>query len=59
MDWFNRLRVQWACELLDTTQTPVAEIARQTGFADPYYFTRCFRRVVGLPPRKYRHVPKG
>jgi AraC-like DNA-binding protein len=59
IDWFNRLRIQWACELLDTTQASVAEIARQTGFFDPYYFTRCFRRVVGIPPRKYRRVPKG
>jgi len=59
IDWFNRLRVQWACELLDTTQNSVAEIARQTGFSDPYYFTRCFRRIVGIPPRKYRKVPKG
>ena len=59
IDWFNRLRVQWSCELLDTTQATVAEIARQTGFSDPFYFTRCFRRVVGVPPRKYRQVPKG
>lgn len=59
MDWFGRLRIQWACELLDTTKHRVAEIARQTGFSDPYYFTRCFRRVVGMPPRQYRRVPKG
>lgn len=59
MDWFNRLRVQWACELLDTTQNSVSDIARQVGFSDPFYFTRCFRRVVGQPPRKYRRVPKG
>jgi len=59
IDWFNRLRVQWACELLDTTQFSVAEIARRAGFPDPYYFTRCFRRIVGIPPRKYRQVPKG
>jgi AraC-like DNA-binding protein len=59
MDWFNRLRVQWACELLDTTQFSVSDIARQVGFSDPFYFTRCFRRVVGQPPRKYRRVPKG
>ena len=59
MDWMGRLRVQWACELLDTSQSSVREIARQVGFSDPYYFTRCFRRVVGLPPRQYRRVPKG
>jgi transcriptional regulator GlxA family with amidase domain len=59
IDWFIRLRVQWACELLDTCQLSVGEIARQTGFSDLRYFTRRFRRVMGLPPRKYRRVPKG
>jgi AraC family transcriptional regulator, arabinose operon regulatory protein len=59
IDWFIRLRIQWACELLDTCQCSVGEIARQTGFSDPYYFTRCFRRVVGVSPRQYRRVPKG
>ena len=59
IDWFIRLRIQHACELLDTTDDTVAEIGRQTGFTDPYYFTRCFRRIVGLPPRRYRNVPKG
>ena len=59
IDWFLRLRLQWACELLDTSQSSIGEIARQTGFADPYYFTRCFRRIVGLPPRQYRRVQKG
>jgi len=59
MDWFNRQRVQQAGVLLDTTRQTVAEIGRQVGFADPYYFTRSFRRIVGLPPRQYRRVPKG
>jgi AraC-like DNA-binding protein len=59
IDWFIRLRIQRACELLDTTRQTIAEIGRQVGFADPYYFTRCFRRVVGQPPRAYRKIPKG
>jgi AraC-like DNA-binding protein len=59
IDWFIRLRIQRACELLDTTAGSVSEIGRQVGFTDPYYFTRCFHRVVGLPPRQYRRVPKG
>jgi len=59
MDWFLRLRVQWACELLDTSHLPIGDIARQAGFSDPFYFARCFRRVVGKSPRQYRQVPKG
>jgi AraC family transcriptional regulator, transcriptional activator of pobA len=36
------------------TETPVAEIAYQLGFADAAYFTRFFTRRAGLSPRAYR-----
>jgi len=59
IDFLIRLRVQHACRLLDTTKLPVGEIAELVGYRDPYYFTRCFRRVMGCAPRHYRKVPKG
>ena len=59
IDFLIRLRVQHACRLLDTTTLSVGEIAERTGYQDPYYFTRCFRRVMGCAPRAYRKVPKG
>ena len=58
IDWLIRLRIQRACQLLDTTMDKVAEIARRVGFADPYHFTRCFRRIMGTPPRDYRRAAK-
>lgn len=54
IDFLIRERIRHACRLLDTTPIPVAEIGRRTGYEDPYYFTRSFRRVMGLSPRKYR-----
>ncbi len=59
IDWLIRRRIQRACQLLDTTDESIAAIGRRVGFTDPYYFTRCFRRIVGHPPRDYRRVPKG
>lgn len=59
IDFLIRLRVQHACRLLDTTKLSVGEIAELVGYRDPYYFTRCFRRVMGCAPRRYRKVPKG
>ncbi len=59
IDFLIRLRIQHACRLLDTTGLPVAEVAERVGYQDPYYFTRCFRRVMGCAPRRYRQVPKG
>lgn len=59
IDYLIRQRVQHACRLLDSTDLTVGEIAARTGYEDPYYFTRCFRRVMGRSPRAYRQVPKG
>jgi len=50
----GQLRMQRAVSLLATTAVPVATIAATTGFADPAYFCRAFRRVHGLPPGRWR-----
>ena len=59
IDFLIRQRVRHACRLLDTTRLPIAEVAAGVGYEDPYYFTRCFRRVMGCPPQNYRTVQKG
>ncbi|HYC70831.1 MAG TPA: AraC family transcriptional regulator [Opitutaceae bacterium] len=59
IDFLIRLRVQRACRLLDTSSLTVAAVAAAVGYTDPYYFTRCFRRVMGCAPQQYRKVLKG
>ncbi|MGA2691878.1 MAG: AraC family transcriptional regulator, partial [Opitutaceae bacterium] len=59
IDFIIRLRIRHACRLLDATSLSIGEIGERTGFADPYYFARSFRRVMGLPPRAYRKAIKG
>ncbi|MFZ5496087.1 MAG: helix-turn-helix domain-containing protein [Verrucomicrobiota bacterium] len=59
IDFLIRLRVRQACHLLDTTAMTVGQVAAALGYEDPYYFTRCFRRVMGCAPRDYRKIPKG
>jgi len=54
MDYFNRLKIQKACELLTTTSLRISEISETLGFADSYYFSRLFRKIMGLSPRAYR-----
>ncbi len=53
-EYFNRLRVQRACEMLRTTTISVREIARQMGYPDPYYFSRAFKQQVGVSPAAFR-----
>jgi len=54
LQYLVHARISRACELLDTTDKPVAEIASDTGFPDPFHFTRTFRALMGCPPRAYR-----
>lgn len=51
---FIHLKMQHACQLLDTTQEPVKRIANRVGYDDPHYFSRLFKRVIGLSPLQYR-----
>lgn len=59
MDYFIRLRIHKACQVLDTTNMSVKEVAGLTGFQDALYFSRIFRIVVGLSPANYRLQHKG
>jgi AraC-like DNA-binding protein len=57
--YFTRLRMQRACELLDTTDLPIKTIAARVGFEDPLHFSRAFRKIYALSPQQYRSVRKG
>jgi signal transduction histidine kinase/AraC-like DNA-binding protein/ABC-type sugar transport system substrate-binding protein len=52
--YLNRYRVNQARQLLTDTDQSVTEIALQVGFSDSSYFSRVFRREVGLSPEAYR-----
>ena len=54
INYFNRLKVQRACELLTTTGMRIGEVGEMLGFPDPYYFSRLFKKVMGISPRDYR-----
>lgn len=47
-------RVKRACELLRGSDSAVAEISRQAGFADSPYFITCFKKMMGQTPLAYR-----
>jgi AraC-like DNA-binding protein len=47
-------RVIKACELLATTDAPIASVARAAGFSAGDAFSRAFRTEVGVTPSQYR-----
>ncbi|MCY1721125.1 helix-turn-helix domain-containing protein [Prolixibacteraceae bacterium Z1-6] len=59
MDYLMQLRIQKASQMLDNSTLQVNEIARSSGFADPYYFSRAFKKLMGMSPLKYRKLEKG
>lgn len=54
IEYFNHLKVQKACQYLLFTNLRIKEIANEVGLEDPYYFSRLFTKVMGIPPNDYR-----
>ncbi|MBJ6362423.1 response regulator [Paenibacillus sp. GCM10012307] len=48
------IRMEAAKELLRATELKAFEIAERVGFADPNYFSFCFKKGVGVSPKEYR-----
>ncbi|WP_116188886.1 AraC family transcriptional regulator [Paenibacillus taihuensis] len=59
IDYFLRMKMQHAASMLDLTDLNVREIAAAVGLADPYYFSRIFKKLMGHSPTEYRKIPKG
>ncbi|MBN2580519.1 MAG: substrate-binding domain-containing protein [Pirellulales bacterium] len=51
-----RIRIERAKTLLSQTDQTNAAIARQCGFPSPVYFSKAFRREVGMTPNAYRRM---
>lgn len=52
--WLEQRRIQAAAHTLLNTELSITSIARQVGYPDPYHFSRVFKRLTGLSPRRYR-----
>lgn len=52
--FINERRLTVAREALHETSLPIAQIARASGFQDPAYFSRLFKKHVHCTPLQYR-----
>lgn len=52
-----RLRLQRAMDLLQRGSHNVAEAARAVGYEDPFYFSRLFKKHIGVTPSSCMHGP--
>ena len=52
----TNIRIESSMHYLYYTDMPLKSIAARTGFSNPSYFSRVFKKEVGLPPSEYRKL---
>ena len=58
VEYINSVRINKACELLRDYRYSITYIATETGFMDINYFSRTFKKYIGLTPSSYRQKYK-
>lgn len=58
INYFNHLKMQKACQYLSFTTMNIKEISYTVGFSDPFYFSRLFKKLMGISPQNYRREYK-
>jgi two-component system response regulator YesN len=53
IDWLSMLRVRKAKELLTNSNLTVKEVCFMVGYKDPNYFSRIFKKRIGITPSEY------
>ena len=54
--YLRQRRIEFACQRLADSSTPLSEIALAAGFSDQSHLTRMFKRHIGIPPSQYREL---
>ncbi|WP_223857592.1 AraC family transcriptional regulator [Sphingobacterium micropteri] len=52
--YLNELKIQKSCQYLYFSELSIKEICVELGFTDPYYFSRLFKKTMGMSPAKYK-----
>jgi AraC family transcriptional regulator len=55
----RKCRVDFACDRLARSDTPIVQIAFESGFTQQPHFTSVFKRLTGLTPCRYRKLRAG
>lgn len=58
VDYLNKVRIERACCYLEQQNLKNYEIAYKTGFRDEKYFSKVFKKFMGVTPREYRNKHK-
>ena len=56
VEFLTRVCIDKAKEMLESPEKSIKEICSEVGYSDPNYFSRIFKKVVGIPPTEYRDM---
>ncbi len=57
-DYINKIRLDYAAEMLVQTDLSIMEISERLGFNNQGYFSTIFKQATGLTPSKYKEENK-
>lgn len=53
-EYLRNLRLDYACRLLENSESSVTEICFKVGWGNYSHFSRIFKLIYGMSPKKYR-----
>jgi AraC-like DNA-binding protein len=54
VNYIQKLRILQAQYMLDCTDQSIQDISTEIGYQDPFYFSKVFKKDVGVSPSQYR-----
>lgn len=54
MEYLTQVRVEKAKKMLKNPKYNITQVAEESGFEDPGYFTRVFKKIEGITPSRYK-----
>ena len=54
INYIKKMRLNAACELLSATDLPIKSISAMVGYPDSHFFSRIFKKSIGVSPAFYR-----
>ncbi len=58
LEYIHQYRVYKACQLLRDGNLSIQQVAYETGFNDPRYFSKIFTKIQGTTPSRWRKAAK-
>lgn len=55
IEYFNKMRIDYAKQLIRSSTKSVSEISDMLGYNSIHYFSRFFKKMTGMSPTEYSH----